>query len=149
MRKSLLLALKKRGTPAMRLGLLSTFAVLLSFTPAYFAAAQEGHPLKGSWLGVWESNETHGDNIVVVLNWDGQVISGIINPGTDNIEITDVALDPDEWMVRIEADAKTDDGASLSYVIEGRIEDLELPNRYIVGTWRSERGNGAFEMRRQ
>ncbi len=23
-------------------------------------AAQEGHPLKGSWLGTWAGNSTHG-----------------------------------------------------------------------------------------
>ena len=49
--------------------------------------AQEGHPLKGSWIGQWESNETHGDDIVVVLDWDGEQITGLINPGTDNIQI--------------------------------------------------------------
>jgi len=133
----------------MRLAKLTIPGFLLTGIAAHFAVAQEGHPLKGSWLGVWESNETHGDNIVVVLDWDGESISGIINPGTDNITISDATLDPDEWIVHIEADAQSQDGANVSYVIEGRIEDLELPNRSVVGTWRSQRGNGAFEMRRQ
>ena len=44
------------------------------------------------------------------------------------------------------------DGRPLRYVIEGRIMDLELPNRYIVGTWRSQNGPRAMrpvENRRQ
>jgi hypothetical protein len=111
--------------------------------------AQEGHPLRGSWIGVWEGNETHGDNVVVILDWDGRQISGIINPGTDNIEIKNATLDPSDWGVRIEADAEGSNGRTLHYVIEGTIRELELPNRQIVGTWRSEAGRGAFEIHRQ
>jgi hypothetical protein len=111
--------------------------------------AQEGHPLKGSWLGMWESNETHGDDLLLVLDWDGKSITGMINPGTDNIPIGKASLDPDGWVVTLEADAKDKSGAAVHYVIEGRLEDLELPNRSIVGTWRSERGGGAFEASRQ
>src|SRR5690606_34004517 len=68
---------------------LQAFAVaaiaLLGQAPA---TAQEGHPLKGSWLGTWAGNEAHGENVLLVLDWDGQNITGIINPGTDNIAIT-------------------------------------------------------------
>ena len=32
--------------------------------------AQEGHPLKGSWLGEWKGNTVHGDNILLILYWD-------------------------------------------------------------------------------
>ncbi len=108
------------------------------------AVAQEGHPLKGSWIGEWESNETHGEAVLVVLDWDGESITGVINPGTDDIPITDAALDPSDWCVRIEAEAE-----ALSYVIDGRIEDLQLPSRRIVGTWRHDDGGGDFEIQRQ
>lgn len=111
--------------------------------------AQEGHPLKGSWLGAWHSNETHGENVLVILDWDGENITGMVNPGTDDIAITNASLDPDGWIVRLEADAEGDGGAALHYVIEGRIENLELPNRSIVGTWSSERGEGVFDVSRQ
>src|SRR5690606_2531649 len=67
------------------------------------AVAQEGHPIKGSWLGTWESNDVHGEFVLVVMDWDGEKISGIINPGTDNIEITNATLNPDGWIVQIAA----------------------------------------------
>ena len=127
-------------------------ATLFLFLTALFSVplqAQEGHPVKGSWIGVWEGNETHGDDVLVILDWDGQAISGIINPGTDNIEITQASLDPDGWVVTIEALGKDSDGDDVRYTIEGSIMDLELPNRYIVGTWRSNEGRGDFEIRRQ
>ena len=113
------------------------------------AAAQEGHPLKGSWLGTWAGNETHGENVLLVLDWDGQNITGIINPGTDNIAITKASLNPQGWVVTIEAEAGNGSGAAVRYVIEGRIENLELPNRSIIGTWRHQRGRGEFEASRQ
>jgi hypothetical protein len=112
-------------------------------------AAQEGHPLKGSWLGTWAGNEAHGDDILVVLDWDGESITGMINPGTDNIPLTEASLEPDGWIVTLVADAQDRSGAAIHYVIEGRIENLELPSRSVVGTWRSQRGRGAFEMSRQ
>jgi hypothetical protein len=132
---------------------ISLIAALLAalFVAGYSAptGAQEGHPLKGSWLGAWESNATHGENVLLVLDWDGQDIRGIINPGTDNIRIAEASLDPEGWIVRLEAEAEDSSGNPLRYLIEARIENLELPNRSIVGTWRNERGRGAFEVSRQ
>jgi hypothetical protein len=113
------------------------------------AAAQEGHPLKGSWLGTWKDNAALGDDLILILEWDGKAITGMINPGTDNIPVGKATLDPNGWKVTIEADAKDKSGAALHYVVEATIENLELPNRSLVGTWRSQRGRGAFEASRQ
>ena len=112
------------------------------------AVAQEGHPLKGSWIGTWSGNKVHGDDVIVVLNWDGKAITGIINPGTDNINIKTATLDPDKWTVHLEADAKDKAGA-ISYVIDGKVENLAMHNRFITGTWKSQRGSGAFRIQRQ
>ena len=111
--------------------------------------AQEGHPLKGSWLGEWAGNTTHGDNILLILDSDGSAITGMINPGTDNIPLGKATLDPKGWVVKLEADAKDKAGAAVHYVIEGHIENLELPNRSIVGSWSSNKGRGTFTASRQ
>jgi hypothetical protein len=127
---------------------IAAYAVCFSFaTPR--AGAQEGHPLKGSWLGTWQGNEALGNDLILILDWDGKSITGMINPGTDNIPIAKASLEPKGWVVTLEADAKDKSGAALHYVIEGHIENVELPNRSIVGTWRSQRGRGAFEASRQ
>jgi len=110
---------------------------------------QEGHPLKGSWIGTWESNATHGADVLVVLDWDGRNITGTINPGTDNIAIKNATLNPDGWRVHLEADAKDRAGADLTYVIDGTIENISFHNRSVVGTWKSQRGSGRFEISRQ
>ena len=112
------------------------------------AVAQEGHPLKGSWIGTWSNNKLHGNDVLVVMNWNGKEITGVINPGTDDIAFKSAALDPDKWTVRIEADAKSKAGA-VTYVIEGKIENLAMHNRTIVGTWKSSQGSGTFNIQRQ
>ena len=89
-----------------------TLASLAGSAPA---RAQEGHPLKGSWIGTWTGNKTHGNDVVLVLNWDG----------------------------------KDKGGAVVSYIIDGKIENLPLPNRTITGTWKSQKENGAFKIGRQ
>ena len=122
--------------------------VLLATVLATSIYAQEGHPLKGSWIGVWESNKDAGDDIIMVLNWDGKAVSGIINPGTDNMKVSNATLDPNGWKVHIETDGKSKQGAALHYVIDGTIKDLELPTRFITGTWQSQSGRGKFEVRR-
>lgn len=133
----------------MRASLIKLAGGLAGVALVAMAAAQEGHPVKGSWIGVWESNDTHGENVLVILDWDGEQITGVINPGTDNIAIDEATLDPDDWRLRIEADAQTREGDTIRYVIEGTIEELELPSRSIIGTWRSDNGRGAFDIRRQ
>jgi hypothetical protein len=108
--------------------------------------AQEGYPLKGSWIGTWAGNATHGDDVLIIMNWDGKAVSGMINPGTDNIPISTATLDPNGWKVHIEADAKD---KNVKYVIDGAIKSLELPSRSIEGTWTNGKGKGKFEIKRQ
>jgi hypothetical protein len=126
------------------------FAVLAVCLVAIPAVAQEGHPLKGSWLGTWAGNKTLGNDVLVVMTWDGKNITGTINPGTDNITIKSATLNPEGWVVHIEADAKDKQGNAISYTIDGKIENLPLANRAVNGTWKDNRGGtGAFKIGRQ
>ena len=133
-------------TPMKRL-ILALLAACLLTCPVF---AQEGFPLKGSWLGTWTGNKVHGNDVLLVMMWDGKTISGDINPGTDNIKVTNASLNPEGWLVHIEADAKDKQGQALTYTIDGKIENLPLANRIVAGTWKDSRGNtGAFRIGRQ
>lgn len=126
--------------------LLTTLLVCLVFVAP--AMAQEGHPLKGSWLGTWGSADDP-DVVVVILDWDGKEITGIINPGTENIAIENAMLNPDGWVVHFEARRPGQGGQTLNYVLEGTIENLPFNDRFIRGTWRNQNGTGPFEITRQ
>jgi hypothetical protein len=126
------------------------FAVLAICLVAIPAIAQEGHPLKGSWLGTWAGNKTLGNDVLMVMTWDGKNITGTINPGTDNIAIKSATLNPEGWLVHVEADAKDKQGNPVSYTIDGKIENLPLANRVVTGTWKDNRGGtGVFRIGRQ
>ena len=117
--------------------------LMLSATLIFMTAtanAQEGHPLKGSWIGEW-SDHPLGDFVLVVMDWNGSEVTGMINPGTDNLVIESVVLNPEDWSVEIKAG---------DYTVTGTIENLELPSRSVTGSWsggRRERGD--FEIVRQ
>lgn len=132
---------------------MKTLVVALTVSAVCLAAgravAQEGHPLKGSWIGTWAGNTVHGNDVLVVLDWDGKAISGTINPGTDNLKVKNATLNPEGWVVHLEADAKDKAGAAITYVVDGKIENLAMHNRSITGTWKSQRGSGAFKITRQ
>ena len=131
----------------MRLTMKKLLGLGLIAAAASTVSAQEGHPIKGSWIGEWEGNPA-GESVLLVMNWDGDKITGVINPGTDNIEIDEVELDPSDWSVRIVADTEVDND-TITYEIEGTINELELPTRSITGTWKNDNGSGNFQISRQ
>ena len=55
--------------------------------------------------------ENHSNDIFMVLDWDGKAITGTINPGTDNIVVKNATLNPEGWVVHLEADGKDKAGA--------------------------------------
>jgi hypothetical protein len=113
------------------------------------AFAQEGHPLKGTWLGDWGASKTQRNQVTVLMDWDGKQITGQINPGPGAIPITKATLEPKGWLVHLEADGKDNAGKAVHYVIDGKIENLGLYNRSIVGTWSRDSVPGDFKISRQ
>jgi hypothetical protein len=129
--------------------LVGVLALALSvFAGAASTSAQEGHPLKGSWIGTWGPAKTHDADLVLILNWDGKAITGTLNPGINDAPIKNATLNADTWMFRFEADVK-DKAGVLNYVVEGKIENLAFPNRTVTGTWKNQRESGKFKIGRQ
>jgi hypothetical protein len=188
----------------MRKVTLSLLSVLVSLTIVMSLAAQEGHPLKGSWLGDWGAGSAR-NQVFVVFDWDGKVISGAINPGTETIVVKNASLNPTpvapppappaavppippatppaagaaagagaqggapagggrgrgngagasvaappvDWLVHFEGEGKDAKGNTVHYIADGKIENIGLSNRAIVGTWVSGTSKGTFRIARQ
>jgi len=113
------------------------------------AFAQEGHPLKGTWLGDWGPNKNDRNQVTIVMDWDGKQITGSINPGPNAVQLKNATLNPQGWTVHFEADAKNAAGQNVHYVVDGKIENLGLYNRSIVGTWGHDNVKGDFRIQRQ
>jgi hypothetical protein len=128
---------------------LSRFAsVLVVLAVAASASAQFGHPLKGSWSGDWGTNNSNRQHVVLNLNWDGKAISGVINPGANAVTLTTATLDPSTWMVHFVGDGKDKTGATVHYVIDGKVENLGAFQRFITGTWTQGSEKGTFKITR-
>src|SRR5262245_25255246 len=191
----------------MRFVKLALACLIVSAFVAGAALAQEGFPLKGTWLGDWGPNKTTRNQIFITMDWDGKAISGMINPGTDNIPLKNATLTPPtpappragggggggggaggaggggggggrrggggqgaatpapapvppppaapagpvqpDWLVHFEADGKEKSGAAVHYVVDGKVENIGLANRTIVGTWTAGTAKNDFRLIRQ
>jgi len=133
----------------MRSKILALFILLAFLMTAAAALAQEGHPLKGSWIGDWGPNRNDRNPITIVMDWDGKQVTGVANPGPGAIQIQRATLDPKGWLVHFEIDARNAAGQPVHYVVDGKIENLGLYNRSIVGSWSHDNVKGDFKITRQ
>jgi hypothetical protein len=136
--------------------LICLLSVLLAATSL---SAQEGHPLKGTWVGHWGPSLTPQSRIVLVLDHDGKTMSGVYRPGPNAVPLKVARLDITPgtpavgvargnsgqapqvpailpiFKVHFEIDAKDARGNPVSIVAEGTLRNAALPNRSITGTW--------------
>ncbi len=122
----------------------ASLLVFLAFGVA--AAAQYGHPLTGSWSGDWGPTKDTRTSLLIELTWDGKAVTGTINPGPNAVPLQKASLDPSNWTVRFEAEARDRSGQMIRYVVEGRLENLGSYNRVMTGTWSEGSVKGDFRL---
>lgn len=109
----------------------TTFVFVLILGIQSSAIAQEGFPLNGTWRGQWEVPDPPLNRAVVVMEFNGTDINGMLNPGRNSLEFDTITLDPETWTVRMETN--TPEGDPI--IIEGVLEDIGSYNRTITGIW--------------
>lgn len=129
----------------MKVRIVRLFCLITCFAIAAPIFSQAGHPLKGSWSGDW-GFPGHRNRVLLLLDWDGNEISGTINPGPNAIAIETAELDPSTWTLTLEAMVPLQ-GELTRYFMEGTVENLgSWTNRTITGTWRHGETNGDFRV---
>lgn len=121
-------------------------SLLVCLAVAATAAAQYGHPLKGSWSGDWGPAKETRNRLLLELNWDGKAVTGTINPGPNAVPLQKATLDPSNWTVHFEAETKDPPGRTVRYVIDGKLENLGAYNRVLSGTWTQGGVKGDFRL---
>jgi hypothetical protein len=123
-------------------------AFLLCVALATTLSAQFGHPLKGQWSGDWGPNPNSRTHVLVDIGWDGSALHVVVNPGANAATLTKTTVDYDTWSLRFEGDGKDASGASVHYVIEGKLQNLGAFQRFITGTWTQGSAKGEFKLTR-
>ena len=125
-------------------GLCATMTVLSLYGPAL---GQQGHPLLGTWSGYWGPSAEDRNRVLLLLDYEGDEISGVINPGPSPVTVTSASLDATTWTVVLEGSREDAEGNTVRYLIEGRIENVtSTTERTISGTWTQGDDRGDFEV---
>jgi hypothetical protein len=123
-------------------------AIVIVVLAGAVPAAQYGHPLKGTWSGDWGPTREDRRRVLLDLHWDGKAVTGTINPGPNAVRLQKASVEPSTWAVRLEAEGPGPAGATIRYLIEGKIENLGAYRRVLSGTWTQGAERGDFRLTR-
>jgi hypothetical protein len=122
------------------------FTLVMAAAPVF---AQEGHPLVGSWHGDrGNTGSTTRIDLTVIMDWDGKVISGLVNPGFEGMALQNARLNPKDWTVHFEVDWKEKSGPTTRCMVDGKIDKLGSDRRTLTGTWNCGNTKGDFKLTR-
>ena len=124
------------------------FVVLACLIIAAPVLAQEGHPLVGSWHGNWGQNQTNRTDLTVVMDWDGKTLTGVVNPGFDQVALQNAKLNPKDWTLHFEVDRKESSGSTVHCMVDGKIDKLGSDRRTLAGSWNCGTTKGDFKLTR-
>ena len=124
------------------------FVVLACLIIAAPVLAQEGHPLVGSWHGNWGPSQTNRSDFTLVMDWDGKTITGIVNPGFDQLALQNAKLNPKDWTLHFEVDRKESSGSTVHCMVDGKIDKLGSDRRTLAGSWNCGTTKGDFKLTR-
>jgi hypothetical protein len=113
--------------------------LMLAFGSA--ALAQEGFPLDGTWRGETTAPDGSHRTIVLIMEWDGEQISGTINPGPKGVDFTTGKLNPEGWKFTLDAAPAT--SAPIHFI--GTLSSLGKYDRVLAGKWTE--GGSTIEVR--
>lgn len=119
--------------------------IIVSLLHISNAPAQEGYPLDGTWRGEWEPADGEQNQVVIIMNWDGEGINGLMNPGRNSFTFQSASLDPETWTVHIEAV----DNKGVPISIDGKLENIGSYRRTITGAWIQDGVEYPFKMNRE
>jgi hypothetical protein len=111
------------------------------------AYAQEGHPVVGSWHGERGAGRNRAD-VTLVMDYDGEKITGVVNPGFDGLELRNATLNPKGWVLSFDVEAKDAAGKAVPCHVSGKLDRLGSDQRTVAGTWMCGTVKQAFKLTR-
>jgi len=119
---------------------------LLLFAMVIFA--QEGHPVVGSWHGDRGATAANRSPVTLIMDWDGQQITGLVNPGYEHMTLQNAKLNAKEWTLHFELDSKDSSGKAVRCSVDGKLDKLGSDRRTLTGTWTCGTTKNDFKLTR-
>jgi hypothetical protein len=110
--------------------------------------AQEGHPLVGSWHGDRGPNAQSRVPITLIMDWDGSVLTGLVNPGFEHAALQNAKLNPKDWTVHFEVEIKDKSDKPERCIVDGKLDKLGSDRRTLTGTWNCGTTKNDFKLTR-
>ena len=101
-------------------------------------------PLSGTWTGDWGPSASDRNQVTVELKWDGNALTGTVNPGPNAVVLQKSTFDPKTGAIHMEADTKSRRGNDIHYVIDGKVE-----NGTMTGSWNHDNRKGDSKITRK
>ena len=81
-------------------------------------------------------------------NWDGKTLTGVVNPGFDQLALQNAKLNPKDWTLHFEVDRKESSGSTVHCMVDGKIDKLGSDRRTLTGTFNCGTTKGDFKLTR-
>jgi hypothetical protein len=101
------------------------------------ALAQVGHPAKGGWVGYWGPTGAEQRRLMLEMDWRGNQVVAVINPGPKAATVKRAELDHETWTLVLEAELPDSAGKPVRWVATGKLENL--------GSWTNRRYSGTYQ----
>jgi len=109
------------------------------------ATAQEGHPFNGTWRGEISSAAAGPTPVVIIMNYNGDTITGMINPGRNSYPFKSAVHDAPNWRITVNAENRQ----AETITFNGVMDDIGSRNRRIDGTWHQNDSDYTFHIARE
>jgi hypothetical protein len=124
-------------------GRLWTFLGVVACLSIVVSALAQANPT-GTWTGDWGPSPGDRNNVTLDLKWDGKALTGNVTGGTNiskPIPIQKGTFDAKTGAIHMEAEAPGRGGASIHYVIDGKMEGNTM-----TGSWNHDNRKGDFKI---
>ena len=117
--------------------------LLLAACASVQAPAVPTAPPSGVWSGDYGPDPEHRDSVRLDLKWEDTNLRGTVHAGFRDLPLSNVSFRPETGMITMQFDAQGNNGQTVHYLIEGKI-DGDAMN----GTWSHDGQRGDFRLRK-
>src|SRR5437879_3872735 len=109
---------------------LSVAAVLLLIAACASKPAASTAPPSGAWSGDYGPDAERRESVRLELKWEDSNLRGVIHAGLRDLAVSQASFKPETGAITMAFDAQGNNGQTVHYVIEGKVEGDAM-----TGSW--------------